>query len=129
MTRWETGSAEVEALLAAGDLERVAASADNADRLLAEADRHPRSSQLLGRYDPAGAFDLLYAAARKAMAAALAAQGLRAIEGALQGARGRRPAQMARRPAGGTAPGLQRGLSRHRRREPVRADSQARPFG
>lgn len=78
MTRWATGSAEVEALLAAGDLELVAASADNADRLLAEADRHLRSAQLVGRGDPAGAYDLLYAAARKAMAAALAAQGLRA---------------------------------------------------
>lgn len=57
MTRWESGSAEVEALLAVGDLELVAAFADNADRSLPEADGHLRSAQLLGRDDPAGAYE------------------------------------------------------------------------
>lgn len=78
MTRWETGRAEIEAMLAAGDLERVAPSGENATRLLAEADRHLRSAELVADADPAGGYDLLYAAARKAMAAALAVQGLRA---------------------------------------------------
>ena len=78
MTRWSTGREDVEATVAAGDLEQVASSAENATRLLAEAERHLRSAELVGGADPAGGYDLLYAAARKAMAAALAVQGLRA---------------------------------------------------
>lgn len=50
----------------------------NAERLLAEADRHLRSARALAADDPPGAYDLLYTAARKALAAALAVQGLRA---------------------------------------------------
>lgn len=78
MTRWETGQDEIEALLQAGDLEHVAPSNDNGDRLLAEAERHLRSAEALAAIDPPGAYGMLYAAARKAMAAALAVQGLRA---------------------------------------------------
>ncbi|MBM6401429.1 hypothetical protein [Phycicoccus sonneratiae] len=78
MTRWETGQKDVEAMVAAGDLEQVAPSAQNAARLLAEAERHLRSAELVAEADPAGGYDLLYAAARKSMAAALAVQGLRA---------------------------------------------------
>lgn len=78
MTRWGTGREDVEAMVAAGDLEQVAPSTENATRLLAEAERHLRSAELVADADPAGGYDLLYAAARKAMAAALAVQGLRA---------------------------------------------------
>ncbi|MBK9477052.1 MAG: hypothetical protein IPL94_12745 [Tetrasphaera sp.] len=78
MTRWATGAEQIMAMLTAGELEQVAPSPQNAARLLAEADRHLRSAALLGPDDPAGAYDMLYAAARKAMAAALAVQGLRA---------------------------------------------------
>ena len=78
MTRWATGAEQIMAMLADGELEQVAPSPQNAARLLAEADRHLRSAALLAADDPAGAYDMLYAAARKAMAAALAAQGLRA---------------------------------------------------
>lgn len=78
MTRWDTGQDVVGALLVAGELEQVAPSVDNAARLLAEADRHLRSAEVLAEIDPPGGYDLLYAAARKAMAAALAVQGLRA---------------------------------------------------
>ena len=78
MSRWDTGRAEVEALLTRGDLEQVAPSPENAARLLAEADRHLRSAELVAAADPSGGYDLMYAAARKAMAAALAVQGLRA---------------------------------------------------
>ena len=78
MTRWDTGRDEVEAMVAAGYLEQVAPSAENAARLLAEAERHLRSAELVADADPAGVYDLLYAAARKSMAAALAVQGLRA---------------------------------------------------
>ena len=65
-------------MLAAGDLEQVTPSTENAARLLAEAQRHLRSAELVADADPAGGYDLLYAAARKSMAAVLAAQGLRA---------------------------------------------------
>lgn len=78
MTRWATGAGQVTAMLAAGELEQVAPSPQNAARLLAEADRHLRSASLLAADDPAGAYDMVYAAARKAMAATLAVQGLRA---------------------------------------------------
>ncbi|MBK6886571.1 MAG: hypothetical protein IPH03_09080 [Tetrasphaera sp.] len=77
MTRWATGADQIADMLAAGELEQVAPSPQNAARLLAEAERHLRSAALLGPDDPAGAYDMLYAAARKAMAAALAVQGLR----------------------------------------------------
>ncbi len=78
MTRWATGAEQITAMLAAGELEQVAPSPQNAARLLAEADRHLSSAALLANDDPAGAYDMVYAAARKAMAAALAVQGLRA---------------------------------------------------
>ena len=72
MTRWATGAEQITAMLAAGELEQVAPSPQNAARLLAEADRHLSSAALLANDDPAGAYDMVYAAARKAMAAALA---------------------------------------------------------
>lgn len=59
MTRWGTGSGEVEMMLASGDLERVAPSSENAARLLAEADRHLRAAELVAAVDPAGGYDLL----------------------------------------------------------------------
>lgn len=65
-------------MLLVGDLEQVTASPENAARLLAEAQRHLRSAELVAGADPAGGYDLLYAAARKSMAAVLAVQGLRA---------------------------------------------------
>ncbi len=78
MTRWATGRSDIEAMIVAGSLEQVAPSTANASRLLAEAHRHMRSAEILAADDPAGAYDMLYAGARKAMAAALAVQGLRA---------------------------------------------------
>jgi len=64
--------------LDASELESVEPSAPNAERLLSEADRHLRSASLLAPEDAPGAYDMLYSAARKAMSAALAVQGLRA---------------------------------------------------
>jgi len=77
VTRWATGAEQIMSMLAAGELEQVAPSPQNAARLLAEAERHLRSAALLAPDDPSGAYDMLYAAARKATAAALAVQGLR----------------------------------------------------
>ena len=77
MPRWETGAEELNRLIAAGDVDRVPPSAANAERLMAEARRHLASAGALADSDPVGAYDMLYAAARKALSAALARQGLR----------------------------------------------------
>lgn len=76
---WPTGSDRVRQLLHSGDLERVAADRDLADRLLADAARHlaTASAGLIGG-DLAGAYQLAYDALRKSSAALLAVQGLRA---------------------------------------------------
>jgi poly-gamma-glutamate capsule biosynthesis protein CapA/YwtB (metallophosphatase superfamily) len=74
---WERGRTEIERLLAAGELERVGASPEVAERLLADAEAHIRLAAKGTRDDPAGALQLGYDAARKA-AALLATQGLRA---------------------------------------------------
>lgn len=75
---WERGRARVEQLLRDGELDRVVPSPELAARLLEEADRHLRSAELVGGVDPTGSYQLAYDAARKASAALLAVQGLRA---------------------------------------------------
>lgn len=74
---WQRGRAEVERLLASGELEQVTPSTDVADRLLRGADAHIRLASRGIDDDPAGALSLAYDAARKASAALLAIQGLR----------------------------------------------------
>lgn len=78
MTRWETGAGEVSAMTAGGHVELVTPSNANAERLLVEAHRHLRSANALAEDDPSGADDVLYSAARKSLAAVLAAQSPRA---------------------------------------------------
>ncbi|MGH9102533.1 MAG: hypothetical protein ACRDYD_06080, partial [Acidimicrobiales bacterium] len=78
---WERGRAEIEALLAAGELEQVTPGPTTANRLLADSTAHLRSARHISQEDPAGAYQLGYDAARKATAALLAAQGLRASRG------------------------------------------------
>ena len=75
---WERGRAEIERLLADGELERVAPSTPVATRLLDDARAHVRLASKGVDDDPAGALQLAYDAARKACAALLAVQGLRA---------------------------------------------------
>ncbi len=75
---WERGRATIEDLITKGELERVEASTDVADRLLGDAAAHVRLASLGLDDDPAGALQLSYDAARKASAALLAVQGLRA---------------------------------------------------
>jgi hypothetical protein len=75
---WERGKADIEALLRNGELERVQPSITLAARMLAEAEAHLSSARLLVETDPIAAFSLAYDAARKASAALLAPQGLRA---------------------------------------------------
>jgi hypothetical protein len=76
--KWEQGREAVESLLARGELERVPASRDHADVLLSQARQHLASAKAVAVPDPAGAYQLLYDAARKALAAVLENQGLRA---------------------------------------------------
>lgn len=75
---WERGKADIEALLGNGELERVQPSTTLAERMLAEANSHLTSARLLVETDPIAAFSLAYDAARKASAALLVPQGLRA---------------------------------------------------
>ena len=75
--RWEQGRTVIEQMLSAGDLQRVPASREHADRLLEQARRHVSSTQNAAVADPEGAYALLYDAARKALTAILENQGVR----------------------------------------------------
>lgn len=75
--RWEQGRTAIETLIKEGRLERVPPSRPQAEALLAEARRHLASAELVLATDPAGAYALLYDAARKSLAAVLENEGLR----------------------------------------------------
>ena len=75
---WARGRDEVQRLIGDKEIEHVEASTDVADRLLRDAEAHVRLAGLGLDDDPAGALQLSYDAARKASAALLAVQGLRA---------------------------------------------------
>jgi hypothetical protein len=75
---WERGRADIERLIADGELERVTPSDEVARRLLADAEAHIGLASKGVEDDPAGALQLSYDAARKASAGLLAVQGLRA---------------------------------------------------
>lgn len=74
---WQQGRAEIDRMLAAGDMERVQASREHAERLMEQARRHLQSAETICAPDPEGAYDTLHDAARKALGAILADQGLR----------------------------------------------------
>lgn len=76
--RWNQGRSDVDAMIAAGEIERVQPDRAAADQLLDEARNHLRSSAVIADFDAAGAYTLVYDAARKALAAVLENQGLRA---------------------------------------------------
>lgn len=75
---WERGRADIERLLNDGELEQVTPSEDVANRLLADAQAHIGLATKGIKDDPSGALQLSYDASRKASAALLAVQGLRA---------------------------------------------------
>lgn len=75
--RWLQGRDTVEQMLAASHLQRVTPSRQHADRLIAQADRHLASAELVATGDPPGANALTYDAARKALTAVLQNEGLR----------------------------------------------------
>jgi hypothetical protein len=75
--RWHQGRDLIEGMIARGELERIPASRDHADLMLAQAVQHLGSAEAIADADPTGAYQLLYDAARKALAAVLENQGLR----------------------------------------------------
>lgn len=75
--RWEQGRAALQQMLTAKELQRVPASREHADRLLAEGKRHLASASDISDNDPEGAYQLLYDGVRKALTAVLANEGLR----------------------------------------------------
>ena len=77
MRRWEQGRAEIDGLLVSRRLERVPASREQADRLIAQARNHLVSAAAIASTDPEGGYAMVYDAARKALAAVLENQGLR----------------------------------------------------
>ena len=78
MASWPTGIETIKALIAAGNLQKVAPSLKSAQGFLAQAAGHLDSAQSVSETDPTGAYSLLYDAARKSLAAVLHVQGLRA---------------------------------------------------
>jgi hypothetical protein len=78
MARWNQGRATVDALIERGSIEQVPASQEAAEAELARARTHVASARLLLSSDPEGAYTLVYDAARRALAAVLQNQGLRA---------------------------------------------------
>jgi hypothetical protein len=76
--RWQQGREVLDGMISRGELERVPPSRDHADLLLSQARLHLASADAIAGSDPAGAYQLLYDAARKALAAVLGNQGVRA---------------------------------------------------
>jgi uncharacterized protein (UPF0332 family) len=72
------GEQEISKLIAKGEVEQVRPDPELATLLMDDAERHLRSAEHLADDDPAGAYRMLYDAARKACSALLAVQGLRA---------------------------------------------------
>jgi len=77
MARWKRGEAEVEALVVAGDLQKLTGEAASGERLLAKAAVTLETARSAVERDPDSAFVLAYDAARQALTALLAHQGLR----------------------------------------------------
>ncbi len=78
MPKWARGEAEVEQLIARGELERVTGAAADGAPLLEQAGRTATTAAGLVTSDPYSAYVLAYDAARFACIALLAQQGLRA---------------------------------------------------
>jgi hypothetical protein len=78
MSRWNQGRETIDVLIARGALEHVPASREAAEAELVRARTHLDSAQRLLDSDPEGAYTLAYDAARRALAAVLQNQGLRA---------------------------------------------------
>ena len=73
--------AEVEELIAAGEIERVQPDAELVGGLLALAERHLGATAAITESDPGGAHTLLFMAAQRAVVAMAEAAGLRTTSG------------------------------------------------
>jgi hypothetical protein len=78
MPRWARGEAQVEQLIARGELERVTGAATDGTQLLEQAQKTAATAAGLVSNDPYSAYVLAYDAARFACISLLAQQGLRA---------------------------------------------------
>lgn len=74
---WPVGQAEINALIAAKEIERVQPDRDGAQAFLDAAARHLTSALALAEPDPEGGYSMAYDAARKSLVALLLTQGLR----------------------------------------------------
>lgn len=77
MARWKLGESEVEALIASGDLQKLTGDAANGELLLEKAAVTLETARSVIERDPDSASVLSYDAARQAVTALLAHQGLR----------------------------------------------------
>jgi hypothetical protein len=75
--RWDQGRTIVERMLTDHQLQRVPASREQAERLIAQARTHLTSAADIRAADPLGGYALVYDAAREALTAVLENQGLR----------------------------------------------------
>lgn len=77
MARWKRGEADVEALIASGDLQKLTGEAADGERFMEKASVTLATARSAIERDPDSAFVLAYDAARQALTALLAHQGLR----------------------------------------------------
>jgi hypothetical protein len=77
MTRWRRGGAEIERMLAGGELQALTGAAADGEQRLSKARRTLSTATGAADSDPDSAFTLAYDAARFACTALLAQQGLR----------------------------------------------------
>lgn len=77
MVRWKLGESDIEALIASGELQKLTGDAANGERLLKKAAVTLETARSAIERDPDSAFVLAYDAARQAVTALLAHQGLR----------------------------------------------------
>jgi hypothetical protein len=75
--RWEQGRTAIEKMMADHYLQRVPASREHAETMLAQARQYAASARLLAPTNPDASYVLAYDAARKALTAVLENQGLR----------------------------------------------------
>ncbi|MFS3128565.1 HEPN domain-containing protein [Nocardioides sp. Bht2] len=77
MGRWARGETEIAALLTSGELQKLIGGAANGERLLQKAATTLATARMVSESDPDSALVLAYDAARHALTALLAQQGLR----------------------------------------------------
>jgi hypothetical protein len=77
IARWEQGRAVVDQLIEQQRVQRVTASRELAEVMIARAHTHLKTAADVASADPTGAFQMAYDGTRKALAAILANQGLR----------------------------------------------------